>query len=119
MGALACPVPIVGAGAITAHGRDWRGLGQALRSGRCQPTASIELAVSHPGTRSFEVKTLSAPESVIEKRARVLMSRSAILAAMATHAVLGETGWRGSLDDVGFYLGVGASGGSLAELTSM
>ena len=125
MGVFARPVPIVGAGAISAHGRDWRDLGQALRSGPCQPTPSAELAASHPGTRSFEVKALSPPESVIEKRARLLMSRSAILASMATDAALRQTTWdplprrQGALDDVGFYLGVGASGGSVDQLTSM
>ena len=53
------------------------------------------------------------------------MSRSAILASMATDAALRETGWHtlprreGTLEDVGFYLGVGASGGSVTELTAM
>src|SRR5688572_30141193 len=119
MQALARPVPIVGAGAISAHGLDWRGLGRALRSGGSEPTVSLGLAASHPGTRSFEVKALSQPQSVIERRARLLMSRSAILASMATGAALQETGWRAALEDVSFYLGVGASGGSLAELSSM
>src|SRR6187399_521063 len=124
MAALARPVPIVGAGAISAHGLEWRGLSQALRS-RCEPMPSVELAASHPGTRSFEVKALSQPESAIEKRARLLMSRSAILASMATDAALRETGWhplprrQGELENVGFYLGVGASGGSVAELTAL
>lgn len=125
MGALACPVPIVGAGAISAHGLDWRGLSQTVRGGRSEPTRSVELAASHPGTRSFEVKALSQPQSVIEKRARLLMSRSAVLASMAADAALQETGWhvlprrQGALEDVGFYLGVGASGGSVDQLTSM
>lgn len=119
MGALVPPVAIVGAGAVSAHGLEWRGLGQILRSGRCQPTPSRELALSHPGTLSFEVESLAAPESVVEKRARVLMSRSAVLSAMATSAVLRDAGWREGLENVGFYLGVGASGGSLAELTAM
>ncbi len=119
MGALVPPVPIVGAGAVSAHGRGWRGLGQILTSVRCQPTPSIELAVSHPGTLSFEVESLTAPESVVEKRARLLMSRSAVLASMASAAVLHDADWREGLEDVGFYLGVGASGGSIEQLTAL
>lgn len=119
MGALARPVPIVGAGAVCAHGLQWRGLSQTLRSGDAQPRLSSELAASHPGTRSFELESLSPPETLVERRARLLMSRGAILAAMATSAVLRDAGWSGRLDDVGFFLGVGASGGSLEQLTAM
>ena len=119
MGPLVPPIPIVGAGAVTAHGLEWRGLGRVVRAGRAKPTASVELAASHPGTCSFEVPALAPPESLVEKRARLLMSRSAILAAMATGAALRDAGWRNSLEDVGFYLGVGASGGSLDQLTAL
>lgn len=119
MGAFVHPVPIVGAGAVSAHGIEWRGLGGILRAGGCRPTPSVELAASHPGTLSFEVASLARPESVLEKRARLLMSRSAVLCAMASAAVLGDAGWREDLEDVGFYLGVGASGGSIDQLTAM
>jgi len=119
MGPLVRPSPIVGAGAVTAHGLDWRGLGRVVRAGRAEPTASVELAASHPGTRSFEVPALAPPESLLEKRARLLMSRSAILAAMATGAALRDAGWLNSLEDAGFYLGVGASGGALDQLTAL
>lgn len=119
MGALARPVPIVGAAAVSAYGLEWRGLSRIVRSNRCAPVASTELGATHPGTPSFEVQALARATSVAEKRARLLMSRSAVLAAMATSAVLGDAGWSEPLEDVGFYLGVGASGGSLDQLTSM
>lgn len=119
MGALPRPVPIVSAGAVSAHGLGWRGLSRIVQSGRPGPAPSLELAASHPGARSFEVTALSAPASVVERRARLLMSRSAILATMATSAVLRDAGWLGALEDVGFFLGVGASGGSIDQLTAM
>ncbi|HEU5076446.1 MAG TPA: beta-ketoacyl synthase N-terminal-like domain-containing protein, partial [Polyangiaceae bacterium] len=116
---FARPVPIVGAAAVSAHGLEWRGLSRSVRHGCCAPLASNELATTHPGTLSFELQALAEATSLAEKRARPLMSRSAVLAAMATRAVLGDAGWSEALEDVGFYLGVGASGGSLDQLTSM
>ena len=104
---------------VSAHGLGWRGLGHALDSRAYQPEPSAELATSHPGTCSFEVKALAEPASVAERRARPLMSRSAVLASMATSAALRDAGWPAPLADVGFYLGVGASGGSIDQLGAM
>lgn len=119
MGPLRERVPIVGAGAVSTRGLGWRGLSHALASRPCEPEVSAELATSHPGTRSFEVKALAEPTSVVERRARPLMSRSAVLASMATNAALQDAPWQAPLDDVGFYLGVGASGGSIDQLAAM
>jgi len=119
MGPLEARVPIVGAGAVSAHGVAWRGLSHTLGSGVCAPEPATELTTSHPGTRAFQLTTLAEPSSMAERRARPLMSRSAVLASMATSAALQDAGWRAPLADVGFYLGVGASGGSVDQLGTM
>lgn len=119
MGPLRERVPIVGAGAVSARGLGWRGLSHTLASSACAPEPSTELATSHPGTCSFELKALTEPISAAERRARPLMSRSAVLASMATAAALQDADWQAPLGDVGFYLGVGASGGAVEQLRAM
>jgi 3-oxoacyl-[acyl-carrier-protein] synthase II len=93
-------VSIAGASAISPYGLGWRGLGGALAGGAAMPGVPGVLT----GGAGFE-------------RARKMMSRGAELAAACLHALVGELGWRG--DGVGYYLGVGASGGSLGDLTAM
>jgi len=47
------------------------------------------------------------------------MSRAAHLAAIAVRQVLGATRWDDARSEVGFFLGVGASGGALQEIESV
>lgn len=119
MSAAALPVAIVGAGAVSAYGAQWSGLGRALLSGTQYIRPSQELAASHPGTRAAEIQSLPAPADQSERRARLLMSRSAVLATLATRAALTQAGFGAPRDDIGFYLGVGASGGAIDQLTAM
>jgi hypothetical protein len=53
-------------------------------------------------------------------RARKMMSRSAYLAAHCLHELVTEVGWDATTRErAGYYLGVGASGGSLADVTAL
>jgi len=95
------PVAICGAAAVSAYGAGWRGLGVALANGTRLPGMPDEEPLTNP-------------------RARKMMSRGAYLAAHCLHALVHDAGWDGGeRTDVGYYLGVGASGGSLADLTAM
>lgn len=115
----AVAVAIVGAGAVGAHGMGWRGLGAALGAGARFVGPSRRLAGSYPGTVAAEVRGLPDAQDAGERRARMLMSRGALLAAMATRDARQDAGWQGACEDVGFYLGVGASGGAMDQLTAM
>ncbi len=91
-------VPIVGAAAISAFGTGWRGLGEALASGAALPGIPAEAPLGNP-------------------RARKMMSRGAYLAASCLGDLLRDVGWRRA--DCGYFLGVGASGGSLDDVTAL
>jgi hypothetical protein len=58
---------------------------------------------------------VAAPAGLPPRTTR-LMSRSALLAAGATRAALADAGWREGLEDVGFFMGVGASTADLEAL---
>jgi hypothetical protein len=107
MGPLSSPVPIVAAGVASVHGFEWRGLSRVVESHRSRLASSLELPA------------LPEPQSVPEKRARTLMSRSAILAAAASRLALEQARWAASPEAIGFYLGVGASGGDIEQLQAM
>jgi hypothetical protein len=113
------PVAVVGAGVVSAHGADLAGLARAFRGGELSPSASAELHASHPGARSFELTSLPEPRTLAERRGRAMMSRSAVLACAAAGTAIEASGWRDHVEEVGFYLGVGASGGALPQLDAM
>jgi hypothetical protein len=113
------PVAVVGAAVVSAHGAELAGLARALRAGERSPNESAELRASHPGTRSFELTSLPEPRTLAERRARAMMSRSAVLACAAAGIALEASGWRENDEELGFYLGVGASGGALPQLDAM
>lgn len=87
-------LPIVGAAGIGPFGLDYRGMARRLggdaRHSRSAPPIPPEADVG-------------------DRRSRRLMSRSAHLCAVTLHRLLDETGWRGGLDELGFFLGVGES----------
>lgn len=126
MSAAGPPVGIRGAGALSAHGAGWVGLGRALLDGARYLRPSIALARSHPGTAASEIDALPEPDDPRDKRARMLMSRPALFASVATRAALAaygqadkESGGSARGERLGLYLGVGASGGSMEQLTAM
>jgi hypothetical protein len=110
------PAAIVGAGAASAFGAGWRGLGRALRDGALRFHPSAQLAETHPGTLASEVAPPGAGEDPSDPRARKLMSRAAHLAAMALARALADAGFGGGREGIGYFLGLGASGGPIDEL---
>ena len=118
------PVAVVGASAISAFGHSCRGLGQALLDRRLKPVPTRQLADSHPAVAGSEVAEIPKPENPTERNARKLMSRGALLGALAARALVRAmdgalSGWTRPHLDLGYYLGVGASGGDMSQLTAM
>jgi hypothetical protein len=125
-------VGVVGAGAVSAFGFGWRGLGEAVAAGRPSFAPSRELAASHPGTPASEVPPIPEIEDAGDARQRKLMSRPARLAAIGARKALADAGWREATragrgaaasapapSPIGYFLGVGASGASMTEVTAL
>jgi hypothetical protein len=112
-------IPIVGAGAVSAFGVGWRGLGEALRAGALQLTPSAELAASHPGALSSEVAPLAPALDAGDARSRKLMSRAARLSAIAMREALRDAAFSDKRDLIGAYIGVGASGASMQDVPAI
>lgn len=97
-------VAIVGASALSAFGAGARGLSRALTEGAVLPGLPAETPLQAP-------------------RARKMMSRSAYLAARCLADLLasldGAAAWTAPRADIGYFLGVGASGGSLDDVTAL
>lgn len=119
MNGLASPVFVSGAAAVSAFGFEWRGLGRVLKSHRLSFTPSMHLADSHAGVLVSELSTIPASVDAGDARVRKLMSRGARLGAIAVKQALGDACWDEGREEIGFFFGVGASGGSMAELTEM
>jgi hypothetical protein len=95
-------IAVAAASAISRFGSSWRGLGRAVVSG--------DVLAGLPSDPPFERNDPIA-------RARKMMSRSAYLAAWNLRVLMRESGWAG--DGVAYFLGVGASGGSMDDVTAM
>ncbi|HEU0029996.1 MAG TPA: beta-ketoacyl synthase N-terminal-like domain-containing protein [Kofleriaceae bacterium] len=93
-------VPVIGLAALTGHGASWRGLGEAVLAGA--PLAAA--AVTPPPTPALA-------------RARKMMSRGAELAALCLHELVRDATWPRAT--AGYFLGVGASGGSLDDVIAL
>jgi 3-oxoacyl-(acyl-carrier-protein) synthase len=113
------PVYVSGAAAVSAFGFGWRGLGSAVANGRPGFAPALQLAATHGAVMASEVGAIASAGDV-EARARKLMSHPARLAAIALAMALGESGWtQQERAEAALYLGVGASGCSMDELTRM
>jgi hypothetical protein len=110
---------VVGVSAVSAFGFGWRGLGRALLGRALAPRPCATLERSHPGTWASEVPPVPAADEVSDAKTRRLMSRAAHLAALAMKRALADAGWDGGRDEVGCFLGVGASGGPMEELLAI
>lgn len=95
-------VPIVGVGVVGGWGRDWRGLGTLL-------SAPLPVAID----------ALPPPLDRADAFARRIVSRAAVLSAVALADVLESSGWPTPLHDVGLWMGVGASGGELSQMAKL
>jgi hypothetical protein len=95
-------VALTHAAARSAFGAGARGLARALSSGAA-------------------LAGLPAEEPLANPRARKMMSRAAYLAASCLSDLLREASWTGAGDHLrtGYFLGVGASGGALDDVTAL
>ncbi len=112
-------VAIVGAGAVSAFGLGWRGLGGAVVEGKPLCSTSHALAATHPGIRAAAVPALAPAQDAGDGRQRKLMSRGARLSAVVMREALRDARWSEGREEIGAFLGVGASGGAMDELTAM
>ena len=97
-------VAIGGAAAISRYGASWRGLARALIDGTPLPGVPAETPLANPKARN----------------ARKMMSRGAYLAAATLAELMREVGWSPEQrEGAGYYLGVGASGGSLEDVSAL
>lgn len=100
-------VGVRAAGALSRFGLDWRGLGAALAAGEISPgTGEVALA---------------AADDAGDVKQRRLMSRAARLGAVAARLALREAELPAGAarEDVGFFMGVGASGGEAGQIEAL
>jgi hypothetical protein len=112
-------VAVAGVGAVSAYGLAWRGLGRAVGSKALSPAPARELAATHPGVLAFEVPPIPPADDAGDARARKAMSRPARFAAIALRQALDGAGFRDGREGIGYFLGVGASGGPIGEMEAM
>jgi beta-ketoacyl synthase-like protein len=106
MSSAPAAIPVVGAGALSAAGLGRQAIVDGmLARGGAPPSAAV-------------------PEDALDAdptpaRARGRVSRSAVLAAIAARGALSDAGWTDQRQELGFFLGVGASGGALGEIEAI
>ncbi len=97
-------VAIAGSAAISRFGATARGLGRALIDETPLPGVPAETPLANPRARNV----------------RKMMSRGAYLAAAALGDLMREVGWVAEQrEGAGYFLGVGASGGSLDDVSAL
>jgi 3-oxoacyl-[acyl-carrier-protein] synthase II len=106
-------VAIVGAAAVSPLGLGWRGLGE-----RGAPQVATLLATSYPAVTGFEVPVIPEASDAGDAKSRRLMSRAARFAAIAAREAARDAAWA-ECGGVGYWLGVGASGGPVAEMVAI
>jgi hypothetical protein len=100
---------VVGVGAVSPLGLGWR---QLAEMGQGAPATLL------PGVQGFQVAELPPASDAGDAKSRRLMSRAARFAAICAREALAEAGWT-AREQVGYWLGVGASGGPLEEIVAM
>jgi len=110
-------VVVTGVAAISAYGDSWRGLGAALAASPNRGTPAARQAMpSILGAMPAEAP-LANPKA---RTARKMMSRGAYLAARALGDLMRDVAWTPAQRELaGYFLGVGASGGSLDDITAL
>lgn len=112
------PVAIVGAGAVTPIGAEWRGFGRAVLEKRIEYRHVAPVGEHGPTRLGFPAAEIPA-ELDVDLSSRRRMSHAARLSAIAARLAVRDAGWAAPLDDAGFFLGVGPSGASIDELTAL
>ncbi len=108
---------VVACAAVTPFGLGADALVAGL-DGRLAAAPSAALASSHPALLAHGVAAVPTSHDPVPIKARKTMSRGAYLGALGLRAVLDAAGW-GPPDGVGYFLGVGASGGSMTDLAAI
>ncbi|MCE3602149.1 hypothetical protein LXA47_00790 [Massilia sp. P8910] len=110
---------VSGAAAVSAFGFDWRELAGAVIGGRNGFAPGSQLSATHGPVMAAEVPAIPADIDV-DARARKLMAHPARLAAVALRLALDDARWPAAQrEQAALYLGVGASGCAMIELTRM
>ena len=109
------PVAIAGAGAISAFGIGWRGLGKAVVAGSLKPRESTSLQ----STLASEVGEIPAAQDAGNARSRKLMSRAARLSAIAMREALSSANFSERRAEIGAWMGVGASGIAMEDVPAI
>ena len=110
-------VYVVGSAAVSPFGLEPAALVDGL-AGDGVAAVSTLLAASDPTARAIGVAAVPADRDPVPAKARKTMSRGAYLGAVALRACVGAAGWS-DRDGVGYFLGVGASGGSMTDLEAI
>jgi 3-oxoacyl-[acyl-carrier-protein] synthase II len=109
-------VYVVATAALSPFGEGGEALLRGLRGEVA--AASTALLAALPDVRAIGVGAVVAARDPVPAKARKTMSRAAYLAAVAMRALVGAAGWA-DRDGVGYFLGVGASGGSMGDLEAI
>jgi len=113
------PIAIVGAGAVSAAGLGRQAIAEALRAPDSLFSRCSRLAATHPDVEAAEVPRAAEDADPTPARNRDRMSRAARLAAIATRGALTDARWSDDREGIGFFLGVGGSGGSISEIEAI
>jgi hypothetical protein len=112
-------VYITHAGAVSAWGVAWRGLGDAVRTQQMCVAPSVQLLASHGVVLASEVSSIALGVDV-PARARKLMSRAAHLSAVALGQLMVDARWSPQTClEAAFFMGVGASGAAMPEIHAL
>jgi Beta-ketoacyl synthase, N-terminal domain len=110
---------VVCAQAVSAAGVGRNAIGDAVAAKTNLFRPSRELEATHPNVQAGEVPEIPDEAELFSPRTRGRMSRAAQLAVLATRHTLLEAAWTERRDEIGYFLGVGGSGGSVGEIEAM
>jgi hypothetical protein len=110
---------VVGAQAVSVCGVGREALASSPTLEERAPVPSRQLARTHPGVFAAEVPEIPEETELFSPRSTARMSRASQLASIAVKRVLGEAEWRDARHEIGCFLGVGGSGGSVGEVEAM
>lgn len=109
---MKAPIAVVGAGVVAPWGLGRRGAAAFLDV----PRPSRQLQASHPEVAGFEVPQLQPEQDAGDRRQMKLMSQGARLGAIAIREALRDAAWQDGRENIGCFLGVGASGARMEQI---
>src|SRR5262249_37981725 len=120
----AAPLPmrgalVVAASAVSAAGLGRVALSKALREAPVLLRPVESLKRTHGDVVGAAVPAGLGEAELSSRRLQGKISRSALLAAVAVRRALAEAEWKDGREEIGCFLGVGASGCSIDEIEAM